>query len=269
MSGEQNVEKSAVGRRWGRLTSRRSKLILSLLVLGPLFVLVASLGMMQRDRRPMTPDDAVPDIVPSEQFQHDIELVREQNLTILQVSDYPVTDDLVSELSDLEWIETVILDQGILTDESMATLAGLPNLQHLRLRLSPITDEGLAAISKCQSLGHLNLPHAECTAAGVAHLQNLPRLRQLRLGSARLGDDVTDQIAKIKGLRGIHLIGVPVTDQGLERLATMPHLESLYLDDAAVTEAGWERLFREHPNLHVHINQKHHDRDPKAHRHHD
>jgi hypothetical protein len=47
----------------------------------------------------------------------------------------------------------------------------------------------------------------------------------------------------------------------------MPNLQSLYLDDSLVTETGWEWLFEEVPNLHVHVNQQHHDRDPQAHQH--
>jgi hypothetical protein len=83
-----------------------------------------------------------------------------------------------------------------------------------------------------------------------------------------LGNEVTREIATLPSLRVIHLIGVPVTDEGLKTLAEMPYLESLYLDDCAVTEAGWDWLFREHPHLHVHVNQAHHDRDPKRHEHH-
>jgi hypothetical protein len=54
----------------------------------------------------------------------------------------------------------------------------------------------------------------------------------------------------------------------LKTLAAMKQLESLYLDDCAVTEAGWNWLFREHPDLHIHVDQNHLDRDPSAHKHH-
>lgn len=186
----------------------------------------------------------------------------------LQAS-FEVNDPLIrSTLAEMDWLETLILDQGVVTDESMKAIAALPNLGHLRLRLSPISDAGLKRLTGCENLWLLNLPHANCTAEGVASLASLPRLRQLRLGCPNLGNDVTRAIASITTLRSVHLIGVPVTDEGLRTLATMPHLESLYLDDSAVTAAGWEWLFREQPHLHVHVNQRHLDRDPKAHTHH-
>ena len=210
-----------------------------------------------------------PKISASEMFAAECQLVREEQLKILHLIECEVNDDMLTDIAELDWIDTVIIDLGVVTDEGVESITKLPKLQHLRLRLSPITDEGLKTISQCQSLWYVNLPQADCSSAGVAHLQNLKSLRQLRLGSKRLGNDVTEVIAKLNGLRGIHLIGVPVTDEGLETLAAMPYLESLYLDDSAVTEAGWNRLFRDHPDLHVHINERHHDRDPKGHKHHD
>lgn len=200
-------------------------------------------------------------------FDQQYEEIRKEKLNKLHVSEFEVDDAMIERIGDLQTLETLILDKGVVTDVSMPSIASLPNLQHLRLRLSPINDDGLKHLSKCTSLWYVNLPHAACTAKGVAELAAIPKLRQLRLGSSGVGNEVTREIASIESLRGVHLIGVAVTDEGLKTLAAMPHLESLYLDDSAVTEAGWDWLFREHPHLHVHINQDHHDRDPKAHQH--
>lgn len=200
-------------------------------------------------------------------FEQYCDEIKREQLKKLHVTEFEVDDAMIAGIGDLQTLETVIMDKGVVTDASMAAIASLPHLQHLRLRLSPVNDEGLKQLSKCQSLWYVNLPHAACTAKGVAALAAIPKLRQLRLGSSRLGNEVTREIASIKSLRGVHLIGIAVTDEGLKMLAAMPHLESLYLDDSSVTEAGWDWLFREHPHLHVHVNQDHHDRDPRAHKH--
>jgi hypothetical protein len=280
MSGDETADKSSdstnvdgdnqtPGKRFGRLANDRRKRILLLAVVGPGMVLITMVALWMADRFREEEVDAGPIQSPQELFTQEFEQVREKQLETFHLPNSEVTDEMVATIADLDWIETVILDKGVVSDRSLETISKLPNLQHLRLRLSPITDEGLKTISNCQSLWYLNLPHSDCTSAGVAELQNLKNLRQLRLGSKQLGNDVTEEIAKLNGLRGVHLIGIPITDDGLEILAAMPHLESLYLDDSAVTEAGWERLFRDHPDLHVHVNQRHHDRDPKGHRHHD
>ncbi|WP_404309212.1 leucine-rich repeat domain-containing protein [Neorhodopirellula lusitana] len=169
--------------------------------------------------------------------------------------------------SDYPRIEAVLADQGVVTDEGLAVLAQLPDLEHLRLRLSPISDDGLKPLLNSDTLWLLNLPHSRLTKEGVESLAQLPKLRQLRLGSPHLGNDCSRRISKLTNLRGLHLIGVPVTDEGVKLICALPHLESLYLDDSAVTDAGWDWVFRNHPELHIHINQRHHDRDPKAHAH--
>ena len=192
-----------------------------------------------------------------------------ERLDKLHVTKIEVSDAMMSRVKHLDSVETLIIDKGVLSDRSIHPISAMPRLRHLRLRLSPITDEGLKTLAQCESLWYLNLPHADCTAEGVAALSQIPRLRQLRLGSPGLGNEVTGAIASIESLRGIHLIGVAVTDEGLKKLAAMPHLESLYMDDAKVTEAGWEWLFKNYPQIHVHVNQEHHDHDPKRHAHHD
>ncbi|MEM9589594.1 MAG: hypothetical protein AAGA03_20085 [Planctomycetota bacterium] len=200
---------------------------------------------------------------------------REPTLQKLHINEYEVTDQMLQRLRSLDpqtrsGIDTVIIDFGKITDEGAKAIATLPRLQHIRIRLSPLTDQALQAFADgCPDLWYLNLPHAACTASGVAQLSKISKLRQLRLGSKRLSNEVTRAIAEIKSLRGVHLIGVPVNDEGMKTLATMPILESLYLDDSSVTNEGWNWLFRHHPELHVHINEAHHDRDPKHHEHHD
>ena len=260
---------SSIAQRLRSTFGNRRNKILFLAIICPATVLVTLSALWILDDSDDAQVELGPQLTPQQVFDQECKVVREKRLETLHLADSKVTDEMVARIADMDWLEAVIFDQGVLTDDSLTTLQQLPSLNHVRLRNSPITDEGFKTISQMQTLWYLNLPHADCTSTGVAHLQKLPQLRQLRLGSKRLGNDVTEQIAKMKGLRGVHLIGIPITDDGLEILAGMPHLESLYLDDSAVTEAGWERLFRDHPDLHVHVNQRHHDRDPKAHRHHD
>ena len=71
-----------------------------------------------------------------------------------------------------------------------------------------------------------------------------------------------EHVAAMTNLRFLHLIGVPVTDRGLASLGRASQLESLYLDDTQVTDDGIEPLLKALPELHLHINQQHSDRDP-------
>ncbi|MGB7346874.1 MAG: hypothetical protein WBD20_21810 [Pirellulaceae bacterium] len=181
--------------------------------------------------------------------------------------DFKIDDQQLDVLQETPSVKTLICDAGELTDAAIRFIGVLPKLQHLRLRLSPISDVGMQELAKCKTLWFLNLPHSDCTADGIAALAELPELRSIRIGSDRLEADAADAIALLKTVSSVHLIGVPINDEGLKRIASLPELESLYLDDSKVTEDGWQWLFDQHPTLHVHVNQQHHDRDSNQHSH--
>ena len=252
---------------WSVRDQKRRRLIRIIAIVAVLIVFAALVVLCVQYFRAPT-DEAEVAIDPAVSFGLACdELASNPELTTLQVRDFEINDQLIGKIKPLTNIETFLVDRGSLTDQSMETIAALPKLRQLRLRLSPITDDGLAKLVECETLQFLNLPHAECGIAGIEKLRDLPNLRQLRLGSKKLTGDVANPISKISKLRTLHLIGIPITDEGLKKLAAMPLLESLYLDDSAVTEAGWDWLFKHEAHLHVHINQKHHDRDPGRHEH--
>lgn len=178
-----------------------------------------------------------------------------------------LTDNDLEQLSEMPSISVLICDSGKLTDASIKHLVTLSDLQHLRLRHSAITDDGMKELAKISSLRVLNLPQADCTAAGIELLAELPNLTNIRLGSENLGQEAAGALAKLESLVSIHLIGVPIDDAGIRVIASMPNLESLYLDDSEVSDNGWGWLFEQHPDLHVHVDQRHLDRDPHSHPH--
>ena len=238
-----------------------------MLAVGTLIVFSAASVMLIQQRR--AEDESEKAVVsPAIRFQLACqELIDDPEKTTLHIRDFEVGDNMMESIDQLETIETLIFDRGIVTDGATEAIAALPRLRQLRLRLSPITDQGMETLATCATLQFLNLPHADCSSEGVAQLTKLPKLRQLRLGSKKLTNDVTKTIAQLTTLRTLHLIGVPVSDKGLRVLAELPQLESLYLDDSAVTDAGWEWLFKHRAQWHVHMDQNHHDRDPHRHEH--
>jgi hypothetical protein len=74
---------------------------------------------------------------------------------------------------------------------------------------------------------------------------------------------VARAIARLPGLRSLHLIDIAIRDEGLAALAEHETLRNLYLDGAGVSDAAWERYFEARPRIHVHVDQAHHDRDPR------
>lgn len=238
-----------------------------LLVLGIVMGVVLAIRFADSGGAESDSDDARQDVIEPEassvSLADQIKAGRAGRLDQIVVEGDSISDQDLSQLDEsMTWVETLIVDEGVVTDEGLESIAKLPNLRHLRLRLSPITDTGLELLSNCPELAILNLPHATCTVDGLKHLVALANLRNLRIASDKLEASAADAIAELTTLRSIHLIGVPIDDAGLRKIAALENLQSLYLDDAAVTESGWDWLFENHPDLHVHVNQDHHDRDP-------
>lgn len=205
---------------------------------------------------------------PPKTFAQQVAWVQQNESDTIWIEKEAIGQSEIAQLAKLEGLATLKLDAGVVDDKAIAQLAtSLDRLVHLRLRLSPIGNAGLASLAKMKSLEILNLPHGEFTADGIRHLVGLKNLHQLRLGSSKATNEVCDAIAEISQLRAVHLINIPVSDEGLLKLASIGSLESLYLDGTKVTDAGADTLFERYPDLHVHFNQTHHDRDPASHEH--
>ncbi|MEX0670317.1 MAG: hypothetical protein WD060_07670 [Pirellulales bacterium] len=179
------------------------------------------------------------------------------------VAESPLTEEEWEALRSLAGLRELVLHSGVADDAKAEILATLPALERLVLRESPLSDAGFRAIARCGTLRNLNVPKASCTAEGVRALRELPELRSLRLGGANLaGAAACAAIATLPALESLHLIDVQIGDAGLAILAEMPRLTNLYLDGAAVSDEAWGGYCESRPDVHIHVDQAHHDRDP-------
>jgi len=179
------------------------------------------------------------------------------------VADAPLTAAEWESLRGLVGLRELVLRRGVADDTRAEILATLPDLERLVLRDSPLSDVGFRAIARCSRLVHLNVPQAACTAAGVRALRHIPALRSLRLGGRNFAGRATGAaVAELASLDSLHLIDVPLGDDGLAAIAGLPGLRNLYLDGARVSDEAWGRYFQQRPDVHVHVDQAHHDRDP-------
>lgn len=212
--------------------------------------------------------DEDPSQGPELNWEEQIRTVRESETTSIRLQSSQVTDADLSLLDDplcSQNLKELLLDQGVVSDAGMRYIANLSELEHLRLRDSLISDTGIQVLSdgSLSQLRILNLPQASVTAVGVGQLQKFSSLTQLRLGGSQIDDMAVAAIAELDSLRSLHLIGPRISAAALKSLAAMKNLGSFYLDDCPLPDGAWEELFRAKPNLHVHIDQLHHDRDPQ------
>jgi hypothetical protein len=192
-----------------------------------------------------------------------VALVRSGRSATIQVALQPLADADLVEWSSLANLQVLLLDHAgnAISDAGCQALARAEGLVHLRIRGGDIGDAGLAHLARLPRLKVLNLPQCRCTDRGIASLAALPRLESLRLGSPYATDVGMESLEKFPALRQLHFIDLALTDAALPHLAALPRLESLYLDGGRFTEEGLARLQASRPDLHLHINQQHLDRD--------
>ncbi len=184
---------------------------------------------------------------------------------LIRLDHFFATDDHVEVLANVERLRVIRIDGGKLTPAAGRRLAEMPHLEQLHLRNVEFDDAFVQEVSQSRTLWLLNLAAANVSPAAVAQLAQMPQLRQLRLAIPGGDNSYAAAVASIQTLQSVHLIGIAITDEGLQELAQLPALQSLYLDDTDITDEGWVWLFEHRPGLHVHIDQKHHDRDPQRH----
>lgn len=203
---------------------------------------------------------------PTPTFVQQVESVRSGEIDSIHVTSERITDDDLAKLAALTGLRELLVEDADVTAAGLEHLTALESLEHLRLRGTPIDNDAMAVIAKCRNLTRLNTPNGTFTDDALAFFSG-HKLELLRFGGPNVTDNGMATIANMKTLRFLHLIGVPITDEGLTYLEIMTDLESCYLDDAKVTDDGIERLLKSLPDLHFHINQRHHDRDPHKHEH--
>lgn len=202
------------------------------------------------------------------QVQFNAILAGERDTLLLEHQ--PISAQQLAQLAQLEGrLEQLLLDAGGVDAASLSTIVMHKRLTHLRLRNCVLPDSSFEqlASSGLDHLRILNVPQARITARGIASLAGLPKLVQLRLGGSQIDDAAVAEIARLPELRSLHLIGPSLSDAALGKLAQAPKLSSLYVDDCQLSDQAWEQLFEAKPKLHVHIDQRHHDRDPHLHEH--
>ncbi len=182
---------------------------------------------------------------------------------------HPLTSpNLFDELKSLPNLRELVLDGGIVRDEDLFRFIDQVDLTHLRLRASPLTDDAAKRIAATQkNLKIMNVPQCEFGIAGTSALAGLTSLTHLRIGGSRIDDACVAAISEIESLQSLHLIGPELTGQSLRDIAKMKNLQSFYLDDCRISDEDWGDFFQARKDIHVHLDQMHHDRDPSNHRH--
>src|SRR5262245_61008775 len=130
----------------------------------------------------------------------------------LYLSEIPVTDSDLKELTGLKSLKTLFLYGTQVSDVGLRELASLNSLESLYLGRTRVTDIGLKELAALKSLRTLNLFSTAVTDAGLKDLAALERLQTLNLNVTKVTDAGLGELTGLRHLQVLHLNSTAVTD---------------------------------------------------------
>jgi hypothetical protein len=211
--------------------------------------------------------DAVPTNSPTAvalDFEAQLAAVRAGTSDQISLEKQQITDSDLQRLHTDDPLRVFSCDAGVITDAGARKLSGLKSLEEIRLRFSPIGDSGIIDLLELPNLRVLNLPQSELTDQSLSAIAEANRIELLRFHSPHVTDAGLRVLLQSDRLRFLHLIDVGASDALIDDLIQSKQLESFYVDRSAITDSGFTRLFNARPDLHIHIDNAHHDLDQRA-----
>ena len=166
-------------------------------------------------------------------------------LTALKHRSTAVTDAGLEGLAKSETLESLLMQDFVITNDSGPHLAKLSKLSSLEVfRCQGFGTDGVLALAglPLTRLTLRDLPDVGDPALAV--LAKLPQLKRLYLHElASLGDEGLRQLAAAKNLEVLDIWSLPkMTDASIDVIAALPNLKELSIRETGVTEASVEKI---------------------------
>ena len=167
------------------------------------------------------------------------------NLTALKHRSTAVTDAGLEGLAESTTLESLLMQDFVITNDSGPHLAKLSKLSSLEVfRCQGIGTDGVLALAglPLTRLTLRDLP--DVGDPSLAVLAKLPRLKRLYLHElASVGDEGLRQLAAAKDLEVLDIWSLPkMTDASVAVIAALPNLKELSIRETGVTEASVEKI---------------------------
>jgi len=166
-------------------------------------------------------------------------------LTALKHRSTAVTDAGLAGLAESKTLESLLMQDFVITNESGPHLAKLSNLSSLEVfRCQGFGTDGVLMLAglPLTRLTLRDLPDVGDPALAV--LQKLPRLKRLYLHElASVGDGGLRQLAAAKELEVLDIWSLPkMTNASMAVIAALPNLKELSIRETGVTEASVDTI---------------------------
>lgn len=175
------------------------------------------------------------------------------NLAVLKHRSTTVSDYGIECLVASQSLESLLMQDFLITNQAGQSLAGMENLTELEIfRCQNFGSDGVLAL-KGRPLTRFklrDLPAVDDRAMPV--FEDLPALERLYLHEiSSLSDDGLKYLGNLKTLKVLDIWAVPeMTDATVEVIATLPELKELSIRGASITDAAVDTLLKM-PKLHT------------------
>lgn len=160
-----------------------------------------------------------------------------------------ITSAGLTELSRMEKLSELSIDNMMVTDEGMKELSKLRRLEELALHNQTLTIEGYKAIANMETLTALYLNNSDqmqygkgACDSGLKHLAGMKQLKTLGLDHTSVSDAGLTELIHLQNLTELNLRMTAVTDAGLLQLASMRQLRVLNLQFTKITDVGLKNM---------------------------
>ena len=117
-------------------------------------------------------------------------------------------------------IREVHLSARPVTDAVLSNLTELPDLEALSLDATEVSDDGLANLEAMLQLTWLDLNRTKVGDTGLKHVARLARIERLELQSTRVTDAGIEHLLALKHLKSLDISKTAVTEVGVAKLQT-------------------------------------------------
>jgi len=117
-------------------------------------------------------------------------------------------------------IREVHLSTRPVTDALLSNLTELPELEALSLDSTQVTDDGLVHFELLQQLTWVDLNRTKVGDNGLKHVARLARLERLELQGTQVTDAGIEHILALKHLKSVDISKTQITEVGVARLQT-------------------------------------------------
>lgn len=118
------------------------------------------------------------------------------NLTWLSLAISSVSDEGISKLSRCTQLNTLILQDTLVTGTGLKHLKCSENMQYLTLTGCPLTHSGIAEIARFKRLRDLDLKRTPVSDVDLKHLKQLAALRSLNLYGTKVTEAGVGELQK-------------------------------------------------------------------------